>query len=327
MNPKISVIMPAYNVEKYILRSVRCIIGQTFTDYELIIIDDGSSDTTPQICDELESKYNNIRVYHKENGGVSEARNCGLDILTGDYLTFIDSDDLVAEDYLQYLYTLITRENNIDIAMTVGRQVNETEQPINIAETESRIISAAEAVKEMLKRRTYTHANWGKLYRSDLWKDVRFPVSVIYDDYDTTYRAFANAERVVCGNAVKYSYLQRTGSLMHAKCSKTTLTVLDVADEITEFISDRWPENQVYAVNLKVATYMKNLQAILNTGFDAFPQEQERIEKTVKDNANYILKARDVPRNDKIKIISLLISKKLFLGLYNRFDGDLKVKD
>lgn len=327
MEPKISIIMPAYNVEKYISKSVQCIVDQTFLNHELLIIDDGSTDRTPKLCDALSEKYDKIQVYHKANGGVSDARNYGLERMSGDFLTFVDSDDLVTTDYLEYLYKLISQKENIDIAMTRGGQVSELDAPFNVTETASEIVEVSDAVKKMLKRQTYTHANWGKLYRASLWENVRFPAGVVYDDYDTTYRAFAKAKIVICGNAIKYSYLQRSGSLMHAKCSETTLSVLDVADTTTGFITNVWPENSIYAIDLQVATYMKNLQAILNTDTNAFPEEQDRIVRVVKKNARKLLGAKNIQKNDKIKILSLLIGKKLFLSLYNRFDGDLKIQE
>lgn len=325
--PKISIIVPAYNVEKYIEKSMSYIQNQTYGDFEVVIIDDGSDDKTGMICDNLAQKDSRFKVYHKSNGGVSAARNFGLEHITGTYMTFVDSDDWITEDYLQYLYDLITLQPDIDIAMTVGAEVSEDDLPVNIAETEHNIISAENAVRLMLLRKTYRHANWGKLYKTSVWKNVRFSENVIYDDYDTTYRVFANAKKVICGNSVKYSYVQRKGSLMHANCSEKTLTVLDVADNITDFLVKEWPESKVEALDMQIATYLKNMQAILNDGFDKFPAYQERIMQMVKSNAVIMLKSSCVPRNDKIKIIALCLSKHLFLKLYNMHDGTLKIKE
>lgn len=325
--PEISVIVPAYNVEKYIERSMSYLRNQTFRDFEVIIINDGSTDRTGVICDAIAKEDPRFRVIHKKNEGVSAARNDGLDQIGGKYMTFVDSDDWVAADYLEYLIGLIRMDKDAEISMTTGKEVNEKASPIDIDETLHEVISTSEAVKKMLVRDTYRHANWGKLYKAEIWDKVRFPKDVIYDDYDTTYRAFANSSKVVCGNAVKYSYVQRNGSLMHATCSDKTLSVLDVADNITDFMIQTWPENAVYAKDMQIATYLKNMQAILNTGINVFPEYQKRIIKTVRKNARLLLCSKETPRNDKIKIISILLSKRLFLALYNWCDGDIAVEE
>ncbi len=325
--PEITVIVPAYNVENYIEKSMNCLIKQSFQDFEVIIIDDGSSDKTGAICDKISEKDPRFKVYHKNNEGVSAARNDGLNHAKGNYITFIDSDDWVTEDYLEYLFELIKLDERAEISMTVGKAVNENEEPVNIAETKREVLQTSDAVKRMLVRDYYRHANWGKLYKKNVWHNVRFSKDVIYDDYDTTYRAFANSTLVICGNAVKYSYVQRNGSLMHACCSNKTLSVLDVADNITDFMIKIWPENAIYAKDLMIATYLKNMQAILNSGMDRFPVHQKRIITTVRKNAKELLLAKETPKNDKIKIIAILLSKRIFITLYNWRDGDVKVEN
>ena len=325
--PKISVIVPAYNVEKYIEKSIGCLLKQTFKDFEVLLIDDGSTDLTAELCDKLASQDSRIKVYHKQNGGVSDSRNYGLDRMSGEFMTFVDSDDLISDDYLEYLYSLIIRKDNVQIAMTRGQAINEVDDPRPIAETENYFVSAEDAVRKMMLRQEFGHANWGKLYKSSLWDNVRFPIDVIYDDYDTTYRVFSLARNVVCGNACKYFYVQRRGSLMHAQCSERTLSVLDVADNITNFMIKTWPNCKIEAIDLQISTYLKNMQEILNTGFNSFPEYQKRIRKKVKDKAFLLIKSSRVPKKDKVKIISFLLGKKIFLTIYNLNDGNVKIKD
>lgn len=323
--PKVSVIVPAYNVEKYLRKSMNCILNQTFSDFEVILIDDGSNDSTPAICDELSRSDSRVKCFHKSNGGVSAARNYGLDRITGKYMTFIDSDDMVTEDYLETLLQLLENSSNAQISMVNGKAVLENEKTIPEKENEILNVTVEQAVQMMLLRKKYTHANWGKLYKSELWENIRFPENIVYDDYDTTYRVYAGAQRVVCADCVKYFYVQREGSLMHAKCSERTLSVLDVADDITAFMIKTWPDSKIYAIDMQIATYMKNMQAILNTGMDAYPESQNRIVTLVKRNAKDLILSSFIPRNDKIKIMALLISKKFFLKLYNRHDGDIAI--
>lgn len=323
--PIISIIMPAYNVEGYIEKTIQLIQRQTFKDFELLIVDDGSSDNTYDLCKKYVAQDSRIKILHKDNGGVSAARNYGLDRITGQFMTFIDSDDWITDDYLQYLYSLILEKDDVQISMLVGKQVSEKSEILDVQETFHEVISAKEAIIRMLTRDVFTHENWGKLYRVDLWRNIRFPEDIIYDDLNTTYRVFAEADKVACGNAIKYSYVQRAGSLMHSKCSKRTLSVLDVVDDIAEYLVKRWPDIMPYAVDMQVQTYMKNLQMILNSGTKEFEIEEERILSCVRRNASLLLINARVPRNDKIKVLTLLINKRLFLWLYNLCDGNIKV--
>lgn len=315
--PKVSIIVPAYNVETYIQNTLIQIKKQTFIDFEVIIVNDGSTDKTSEICKRFLEEDKRFVLINKKNEGVSASRNLGLKIAKGEYITFIDSDDLVAEDYIEYLYNLITLDDDADIAMTIGKTTYDNTQIYNIPEKNQQIITEEQAVKLMLLRKKYRHANWGKLYKRNLWNDILFPADVIYDDYYTTYRVFANAKKVVIGDAVKYAYLQRHGSIMHEKCSIRTLSVIDVADNTTEFIISRWPNCKIEALDMKIATYMKNLQAIYNSRENNFSSYEQKIITEVKNNAKILIKSNNVPLKDKIKIMLLLFNKNFFKIIYN----------
>lgn len=127
--PKISIIIPAYNVEKYLDKCMESILNQRFNDFEILLIDDGAKDSTPQICDKYASLDPRVKVYHKENGGLSDARNYGLDRMSGKYVTFIDSDDYVDLNYLGYMYDLL-KEKKAQIAIVQGQVILETEKAV-----------------------------------------------------------------------------------------------------------------------------------------------------------------------------------------------------
>lgn len=319
--PEISIIIPAYNVEKYLKKCITSILNQTFTDFEVLLVDDGSTDSTPQLCDEMAQSDNRIVVFHKENGGSSDARNYALDRIKGEFLTFIDSDDYVHGDYLQTLYEG-TSSQNTDISILKGKMVVESGISNNVVLEEWERISSKEAIRRMLLRKEIIHATWGKLYKSNLWKDVRFPKDYNYgEDYDTTYTVFLNADYVAFNRSELYYYVQRNGSLMHEKCTEKTLSVLDVSDRVTENLIEKLPSVKVEAVELQTAVYLKNLQAILNEGLSAFPEYQNRIIQKVKSNAKVLILSNKVFLKDKVKIILLLFGKRIFVKMYNKFDG------
>ena len=148
--PLISVIVPAYNVEKFIGKCIDSILRQSFKDFEVLLIDDGAKDSTPEICDACAKKDSRIKVYHKENGGLSDARNYGIDRMQGKYVTFIDSDDYVDSGYFEYLYGLITQEEDIQIAICGKKSVREDENASPDPETFHEIITGERAVQKML---------------------------------------------------------------------------------------------------------------------------------------------------------------------------------
>lgn len=325
MQPKVSVIIPAYNVEKFIEKCVNSVLDQSFSDFEIILVDDGSKDSTPKICDELANKDSRITVIHKENGGLSDARNAGIRKSVGKYLAFVDGDDIVDKDYLKELYNLITMEDNIEVAFVSGVAFGENATPKGSKSTLSKVVSTEEIVRKMCLRDGIDHTAWGKLFLAELWKDFKYPVGKLYEDYLTTYRVLSKVDKIAYSDAKMYFYIQHNESIMHMKCSEKTLAVLDVADQETEFMLKTWPNIREEILDLYVSVYLKNLQQILNTGMDAFPEYQERTMKVVKKNASLLLKSKRIGKNDKVKIIALLISKKLFLKLYNKFDGNVAV--
>lgn len=319
----ISIIVPAYNVEKYVKTCIDSILRQSYTNFELLLIDDGSTDSTPALCDAYAQQDTRIKCFHKPNGGLSDARNYGLERMTGNYVTFIDSDDYVSDSYIECLVNMLYADSEIQIAMLPGQMLRESDSPAVYTDNGIQIISSTEAMKKMMLRQDITHTSWGKLFSANLWNDIRFPVGQNYEDYATTYHVFIHAKKVAyCSNRLYY-YLQHSDSIMHQTCSVKTLSVLDVSDAVTDFILKKCPECQIEARALQTAVYLKNMQAILNTGLDSYLDYQRRIVNKVKKNAKYLLSAKQVARNDKIKIFLLMINKSIFLKVYNLKDGNI----
>lgn len=322
--PIISVIIPVYNVEKYLEKCMDTVLNQSFRDFEVLLVDDGAKDSTPELCDKIAMQDCRVKVFHKKNGGVSDARNYGLDKMSGKYVTFIDSDDYISLDYLEYLYKLIV-ENNAQISMVQAQILLETEDKSPTLISREEKISSETAVRRMLLRREATHTCWGKLFDAALWDNIRFPKGLNCGEDYATYYVFDKAKTVAYSDAQMYCYIQRSGSIMHEVCSEKTLSVLDATDSLSEYLLDRWPNSKDEIIDLKIHTYLKNLQIILNTGKNSFLEYQERIVKFVRKNAAFAIKSKRVPFNDKVKVISLLFGKKVFLKVYNRFDGNRKI--
>lgn len=322
--PLISVIVPAYNVEKFIGKCIDSILRQSFKDFEVLLIDDGAKDSTPEICDACAKKDSRIKVYHKENGGLSDARNYGIDRMQGKYVTFIDSDDYVDSGYFEYLYGLITQEEDIQIAICGKKSVREDENASPDPETFHEIITGERAVQKMLCGHGSGHSAWGKLYSADLWKTVRYPKGKIYEDYATTYRVMALVDKAAWGNAAMYFYVQHIESIMHQKCSRRSLSLVDIADEETEFIVKKWPALKQEALARKVTSELKCLQNILNTKNEEFDDYKQKIVEDVRRHKGELLASKKVALKTKIKIIALLLGERTFGFIYNLNDGDKK---
>lgn len=230
MKPEISIIVPVYKVEPYLDRCINSILNQTFCDFELILVDDGSPDRCPQMCDEWSRRDERIRVVHKENGGLSSARNAGLDIALGKYLCFVDSDDWVAEDMCEYLLGLL-QKYSADMVSTPPRicagsvKIPECSEKIDI-------LTSKEFVERLLKvhTRITEHYAWGKLYKADLWESIRFPENLIAEDVLGVFEVTLQADRVVCSNQMKYFYYQNSSGITGGDFTEKEFDLLEIWD-------------------------------------------------------------------------------------------------
>ena len=196
---KISVIVPIYKVEKYIHRCIDSIINQTYKNLEIILVDDGSPDSCPRICDEYAKKDKRIKVIHKENGGLSDARNKGVDIATGDYIAFVDSDDYIHPNMYEVLiYEL--EKNNSDIALCKYKIVYEKSKITTEIDGKFEVYSLnnLQALDSMYGKDGVDFiVAWNKLYKKDLFNKIRYPVGKIHEDEYTTYKLLFASKNVI----------------------------------------------------------------------------------------------------------------------------------
>lgn len=208
----ISVIIPVYNVDEYLAECVDSVIGQTYKNLEIILVDDGSTDRSGSICDEYRLRDARIRVIHKTNGGISSARNAGLEIAQGSYIGFVDSDDYIADDMFSQLYMNI--KDNCQISVCFNNVVDgtkifaECQLPDKIT-----ILSNEEAVKELIVDSTIKNYVCNKLYRAELFSGLRFPEGKIYEDIAINYLLFDRAEHISVIPKTLYYYRMRSGSV------------------------------------------------------------------------------------------------------------------
>lgn len=234
----ISVIVPVYKVEPYLRQCIDSILAQTYTDFELILVDDGSPDNCGAICDEYAKHDDRIRVIHQENGGLSAARNTGIDAARGEYLTFIDSDDWITETYLERLYILLN-ESNADISvcgMLSFMDGSEPESDLAAVDRNLKIMTGRAACLSIYSMDGVVPIMaWGKLYSRELFDGIRYPVGRIHEDDATTPKLLYRAPKVSVSSDPLYRYRQRKESIMHEKFTERRFDVIYAVDSCISF--------------------------------------------------------------------------------------------
>lgn len=318
--PVISVIIPMYNVEKYIGKCLESVKRQSFKLFEVIIVNDGTKDNSKKIAQSVIANDNRFKIVDKINGGLSSARNYGIKISKGEYIIFLDSDDYVSEDYLLNLYNAIKTDKECDIAISRIMYVDEDCVPKkNTIPKKVQVVNTEITMSMMLLRKKYNHCAYGKLYKAYLWDDMIFPEGRLYEDYLTTYCIFNKVKKVAMVDSKDYYYLQRPGSIMHEHLSSRVLDIINVSDEVTEWIYQNNKEIYQAAKELRLATYLKTWQRILNSDSEDFSDKKKKIEHVINGNIKSCIFYLNTPIKDRVKFILYLISPSLFLRIYNRF--------
>lgn len=255
---EISIIVPVYNVEKYLDRCISSILEQSFTDFQLILVNDGSKDNSGTICDEYAKKDSRIKVIHQENLGLSAARNIGIEASQGKYITFIDSDDFVHINMLYILYNNIL-ENKADISVCNYHLVYEDKlTTTELGNNHIAVYNNIESVKKILeKSETVMIIAWGKLYKRDLFDDIRYPVGKYHEDEFVTYKLLYKSTKTVVTDAKLYYYLQRSNSITGSTYSIKRLEKLEALEEAVMFFRSK---NNKELTELAQFRYMLNIQ-------------------------------------------------------------------
>lgn len=238
----ISVIVPVYKVEAYLDKCVQSIVDQTYRDLEIILVDDGSPDRCGQMCDAWAEKDCRIQVVHKENGGLSDARNAGMAVATGEYIGFIDSDDYISPDMYRLLLEHMTADGS-DIAACGVEMVYEDGTPSRILTPEgTHILESHQAMEAIVRETLLLQPVWYKLYKTDLIRDIPFAVGKCHEDVFWSWQVIARANRVSVFDAPCYCYLQRGGSIMNEKFSEKRLDAIEAKCQRYDYLRIHYPE-------------------------------------------------------------------------------------
>ena len=313
MKPLISVIVPVYNLEDVVEGCINSILAQTYENLEIILVNDGSSDKSPEICDKYRARDSRIVVIHQQNGGISRARNAALDIMRGAYVAFVDGDDAIAADYIDVLYGDLTG-SDADVAICSWQDVLPGDAPVPAKKSFCvRVMGRDEALRNMLYQEDFDSAMWAKLYKSTLLTNIRFPEGKIYEDLAVSYKVLFSAHRVVFRDYQGYYYTASPGGIMLSAFNGRKMDLIDAADDMLAFISGNRPELEPAAVSRVVRSNF-HIYLQIPTGRE-YTAEKKRIEANIKKYRKQVLGDRRAKRGTKIALLTTYFGFKPIIGL------------
>ncbi|MGL5901924.1 MAG: glycosyltransferase family 2 protein [Cetobacterium sp.] len=269
MIPEISIVVPVYNVEKYLEQCLDSILAQTFENFEVILVNDGSTDSSEEICDRYIKLDPRFKLYNKINGGLSDARNIGVEKSRGRYLIFIDSDDYITENYCKVLKDCIEQS---DVDIVVCRMVREIPRIENLNHYSKNIYSREESLIQMFRGNLYRFSAAGKMYKTDFVKKYKFPKGMIHEDMATTYKYFLEAKNVAYIDYVGYVYFYRENSILTKKYNAKRLDAFIHWKEILELTKDE-------SENLLKEIYKRYLYWIVDNIFYILSTDEKKDKK------------------------------------------------
>lgn len=310
MQELISVVLPVYNVEKYLERCVESVVNQTFTNLEIILVDDGSTDSSGRLCDKLATTDSRISVIHKTNGGLSDARNAGIHIAKGKYITFIDSDDTVDIDMIDYLYYLIKKGSYRMALCTHNIVFDEGKRIVKNGNGTEEVLNAETCIERMLYHNVVDTSAWAKLYETSVFKNIEFPKGKLFEDIGTTYKTFIESGLVSCGYRSKYNYYVRSNSIVTSGFNERKLDLLEMTDSMAAEVNQIYPQLKKAVLRRQVYARFSTLNQILK--MDSYKERSKPIIDYIMKNKMAILLNPKAPFRDKGAILLLLFGLPLY---------------
>lgn len=283
MNSLISVIVPIYNVEKYLDRCVDSIINQTYKNLEIILVDDGSPDNCPQMCDDYAKKDSRIKVVHKENGGLSDARNAGMKVATGEYVSFIDSDDYISLDFYEILLQTMI-DNDSDIVECGVVKFYENGKFDEYSDDQMiKNFNTVDGLEGLINENSFHQYVWNKLYKSNIALDIPYAVGKLNEDEFWTYQIFGKAKKVTRIYKTMYYYFQRGSSIMGNGYNIRRLDALEGKMNRQAYIEKNFP---TLATKAKVDLYGSCMFAYQSVLKFMSGKDKKKAGKIIKDYKN-----------------------------------------
>lgn len=292
-NDLISIIIPVYKVEKYLEKCIESVLKQTYTNLQIILVDDGSPDNCGKICDEYAKKDSRIEVIHKANGGLSDARNVGISKAKGRYIGFVDSDDYIKEDMYEILLNLI-KKYDADVSICNLYDVIDGNECIRNKENGIREYSRLDILKEVLLDKNIQSYAWNKLYKKELFDEIKYPIRKKYEDIGTTFYLFEKCNKIVVTSEPEYYYLKRADSLVNNVTESTILDYTEIIIQRYLYIKQNIKElrkyNNYYLAKTLITAHndIENLENISEEMQQRYKKLYELVLEIIKSNSKDI---------------------------------------
>jgi len=311
---KISVIVPVYNVENYLEKCIDSILTQTYKNTEILIIDDGSTDNSGEICDRLSEKDERITVLHKPNGGLSDARNAGLELATGDYISFVDSDDYLEPDFLKILAESLER-TGADVSACRYRMVWENGDSKSIGNDGKTVEYTGDGpLAEYLYGVNVDPFVWNKLYKREIIGSTIFIKGITGEDNPFNIEIMKRCNKLVSTGADLYCYLQnRKGSILSSGISQKKIDMVFRWNEVTEDCRNNYPQLVKYSLRRQFLFYAGLYNRIWNNS--GFREAQNNIRSFIKSNYREILRSDVCSKTEKTAALLLAKTPHLYVGI------------
>lgn len=310
-------------MEKHLEKCVDTILGQSYQRFELILADDGSTDGSGALCDQYAALDSRVAVIHQENKGLAQTRNILLAAATGEYVTFIDSDDWVEEGYLEVLYRTLAENKARLSACNHWIVAGEKKQARFDLAGQTDRLTVEEAFQNILYHGIPDVSAWGKLYKRELFDGIRYPSGRIYEDTYCVADLVEKAGGLVFTHKPLYNYFLRADSLSRAPYSESKLDFIDAVDHLTRTIALACPDLHRGCVRRNVHAALSVRRYFVNCGPELYGKRQA-VEKTVKENARTLLKDAQAPRRDKIAVLALLCGPAVYDAFWTLYANHRK---
>lgn len=312
--PLITVIVPVYKVEQYLNRCVDSIINQTYKNLEIILVDDGSPDRCGEICEEFAKADSRIRVIHKENGGLSSARNAGLDIMTGEYVGFVDSDDWIEPTMYEVLYNNILK-SNAEIS-ACGIQCDHSDGTYHFfnsnypKQQQEETFIKTTAIRELIIAEKITNSACDKLFSKEIFANLRFRCGIVNEDFELMPQCIEKAEKVIFTPAPFYHYVMTEQSIMRGAFKESRFTEAEISRNHMQYYKEKYPELYNYAVAKHVEICLVLIHASSQCG--NFEEKRKQIITEVK-KSDFKTVFELLDTKTKIKYVLSKINIKLYI--------------
>lgn len=298
-NPLISVILPVYNIENYLPVCMDSLFRQTYKNLEFILVDDGSENVCAELCDSYKVVDPRVKVFHKLNGGLSDARNYGFHKAAGQYITFIDPDDYVDQDFIEYLYSL-TKTYGTKMAICQHKVIKKDRILFDYGEQGNEVLDDKMCLKRMLYHDVIDTSAWAKLYHRSLCEVIEYPKGKIFEDIGTTYKYFLRSRQIAVGYASKYYYVQHDSSIVNQSFRKNKLDLLEMTDKMAEDVLAVYPDLEQAVLRRRVYARLSTINQMIYT--KEFPEIRRDMIRFVRDHKQDICDDPLAPRRDKLAI-------------------------